>query len=229
MTGEKRSDDGPGIPVGFNGMSSPPRAPRTGTEAMRSPRDSRTPTSPTAHLTAGEWALGLWWVLATTVGWVVGFTICEALKDFVESFRSDGAVIGISVGILQWLVLRRHFNRAGWWVLASITGFAVGKALGDALAQADLGAVGLALSGAAIGTSLGIAQWVVLRRHVEQAAWWVLASVAAWAVGWSIIGVVGEAAGGPTGMAYLIGATGAAAAGIITGVALVRLLRQRRA
>jgi hypothetical protein len=227
MTRDRRDD--PGIPAGFNGMSSPPRPPRTGTEAMRSPRSSRTSTSPKAQLTELEWGPALWWVLATTVGWVVGFAVCEAFKDFVESFNSDGAVIGVSIGIMQWLVLRRHFNRAGWWVLASVTGFAVGKALGDALAQADVGAVGLALSGAAIGTSLGIAQWAVLRRHVEQAAWWVLASVVAWVVGWSIISVVDVAPGGPTGMAYLIGSTGAAAAGVITGLTLVRLLRQRRA
>lgn len=54
-----------------------------------------------APLTRAEWAFGLWWALATAVGWVVGFTVCEAVKDFVESFRSDGAVIGISVGIMR--------------------------------------------------------------------------------------------------------------------------------
>jgi len=185
-------------------------------------------TSPRAQPTRSEWTFGLLWVLATTLGWVVGFAICEALKDFVESFRSDGAVIGISVGIMQWLALRRRINGAGWWILASIVGFAIGKFMADAIAQALSGTVGLVLGGAAIGTSLGIVQWLILRRHVAQAGWWALASTMAWAVGWAIINLVDEAAGGPTSTAYLVGATGAALAGVITGGSLVWLLRVRR-
>jgi len=180
-------------------------------------------------LTRIEWGFGLRWVLATTAGWVVGFAVCEALKAFVEDLFIDGAVIGISVGIMQWLALKGHINRAGWWILASIIGFAVGNAVGDAFAQAVPGAVGFGLSGAAIGASLGIAQWFVLRRHVAQAQWWVLANVLAWAVGWGIINVVDEAVGVPTATAYIIGAVGAAVAGMITGVALVWLMRLRPA
>lgn len=182
-----------------------------------------------APLTRVEWGFGLRWVLATTVGWVVGFAICEAFKAFLESITADGAVIGISVGIGQWLALKGRINRAGWWILASIIGFAAGKAVGDAFAQAVPGAVGFGLSGAAIGASVGIAQWFVLRRHVVLAEWWVLASVLAWAVGGGIIRVADEAVGGPSGTAYVIGAAGAAAAGAMTGASLVWLLRLRRA
>lgn len=227
MTRDDGRHDGPGIPAGFNDMSSPPRAHRSGT--IPPPRGSRRMTALEAPLTRVEWTFGLWWVLATTVGWVVGFFVCEALKDFVESLSADGAVIGSSVGIMQWLALRRRINRAGWWILASIIGFAIGKLVGDGIAQAIPGAVGFGLSGAAIGASLGIAQWVVLRRHLAHAGWWVLASVLAWAMGWAIINLVDEAAGGPIGTAYLIGATGAAVAGVITGISLIWLLRQRRA
>ena len=28
-------------------------------------------------------------------------------------------VVGTAVGIAQWLVLRQHVDRAGWWILAS--------------------------------------------------------------------------------------------------------------
>jgi len=180
-------------------------------------------------LTRVEWGFGLRWALATTVGWVVGFAICEAFKAFLESITADGAVIGISVGIGQWLALKGRINRVGWWILASIIGFAVGKAAGDAFAQAVPGAVSFGLSGAAIGASVGIAQWFVLRRHVVRAEWWVLASVLAWAVGGGIIRVADEAVGGPTGMAYVIGAAGAATAGGMTAASLVWLLRLRPA
>ena len=184
------------------------------------------------ELSRVEWRFGLWWVLGTIVGWVVGFTICEAIKAFLASlahaleYGLDGAVLGTCIGIAQWLVLRRLIPRAGWWLLASIIGFAVGKGVSDVVAH-ETGFVGF--GGAAIGAVLGIAQWIVLRRHVAQAGWWVLASALAWAVGWGIISVVDEAASGPTGTTYVVGASGAAVAGVITAVALVRLLRQRRA
>ena len=189
-------------------------------------------TTVRSPLTRFEWGFGLRWVLATSVGWIVGFAVCETLKAIVEFLAhppTDGAVIGISIGIAQWLVLKRRINRAGWWILASIIGFGVGKAVGDAFAQAVSGALGSGLDGAMIGASLGIAQWLVLRRHVAQAGWWVLANILAWALGWTVIRVIDEAAGGPAGMAYIIGATGAAAAGAITGASLIWLWRRRPA
>ena len=187
-------------------------------------------TSLQRPLTRLEWGFGLRWVLATSVGWVVGFAACEtirAIAEFLAHPPTDGAVIGISIGIAQWLVLKGRVHRAGWWILASIIGFGVGKAVGDALAQAVAGALGSGLDGAVIGASLGTAQWLVLRRHVAQARWWVLASILAWALGWSVISAVDEVAGGPAGMAYIIGATGAAAAGVITGLSFVWLVRRR--
>ena len=188
-------------------------------------------TTVRSPLTRFEWGFGLRWVLATSVGWIVGFAVCETLKAIVEFLAhppTDGAVIGISIGIAQWLVLKGRIHRAGWWILASIIGFGVGKAVGDAVAQAVSGALGSGLDGAVIGASLGVAQWLVLRRHVAQAGWWVLANILAWALGWTVIRVIDEAAGGPAGMAYIIGATGAAAAGVITGLSLVWLVRRRR-
>lgn len=179
-----------------------------------------------------ESGFALRWALATAVGWLVGFVICEAFKAFFRSLSSDGAVIGTCVGIAQWLVLGERIDRTRWWILASIIGFAVGKAVGDALAVSIAGVVGIGLSGAAIGASLGLTQWVVLRRHVARAGWWVPASALAWVVGW-IIGAggegAGEASGGPAAMAYLIGLVGAAVAGGISGASLIWLYRARPA
>jgi hypothetical protein len=181
-------------------------------------------TPPEPPFTRVEWGFVLWWVLATTVGWLVGFAICEAFKAFLESITADGAVIGVSVGIAQWLVLRGRIGRAGWWILATIVGFAIGKYVGGVIAENVPGAVGLGLSGAAIGVSVGVTQWLVLRRHVIRAEWWILASVLAWTVGGGIIGAADEMEGGS---AYLIGAAGAVIAGAITGASLAWLLRTR--
>ena len=178
-------------------------------------------------LTRTDWGLGLGWVLATTLGWLVGFGICEAFKSFLESFTADGAVIGVSIGISQWFVLRRRIAGVRWWILASIVGFAIGKFAADAVVQSEPGIAGVVLSGAVIGISSGFAQWLVLVRHVSRAELWVVASALGWAIGWVVIGAVDEAIGGPTAMAYVIGALGAAVAGVITGSTLVWLLRSR--
>jgi hypothetical protein len=181
-------------------------------------------------LTRAEWSLSLRWVLATTVGWVVGFAICETVvKPFVYTlthFPSDGAVIGISIGIGQWLVLNRRINRTRWWIVTSIIGFGIGKDVGDIVAQVVPGAIGSAFAGLAIGASLGVAQWLVLRRHVPEASWWILASAIGWAVGSTIIASVDGESDDGMALAYVIGAIGAAVTGLITATALVWLLRR---
>jgi hypothetical protein len=117
----------------------------------------------------------------------------------------SGAVFGASVGIAQWLVLRRQVSRAGRWVLASAIGGVVGLAIAvamilrlnlvdtgflsasigdDVVAAAVLGMVTL------IGGSLGIAQWLVLRRQVSRSGWWVLASSAGPAVIYFVLFIV---------------------------------------
>ena len=152
--------------------------------------------------------------------------ICAWFKAFFESFRSDGAVIGVCVGILQSIALRGRVKHTGWWIVATVVGFAIGKFAADALANSLGGFLSFALGGLAIGSALGASQWLVLRHQVARAGIWVPATALSWAIGWSIISTVAEAAGGPTATTYLIGATGAAAAAVITGAALVWLRRR---
>ena len=80
-------------------------------------------------------------------------------------------------------------------------------------------------SGVWLGLRFGIAQWLVLRRHVPGAGWWVLASIVGVAVSVAVISTVTagvEEAGGIAGG----GAVGGAVYGALTGGVLVWLLRQ---
>ena len=79
-----------------------------------------------------------------------------------------------------------------WWVLASTVGYAVGNAAGMKVVQAVVGAaepmakglvVGLALAVVMTGAAVGVMQWLVLRREVSGAGWWVLASIVGWVGG----------------------------------------------
>jgi hypothetical protein len=182
--------------------------------------------------TQAERYLAIQWVVATIVGWGIGFFVCEGLKPFfydITHLGGDGLIIGASIGIAQGLVVRRRIAPMGWWVLATGVGFGLGKLIGESVAQGMPAAVGHGLSGALIGASVGLAQWLVLRSHNARPEAWVVANVAAWAVGWSVISLVEEAEGLSTLVVYLIGGAGAAAAGIITGIALVWLSRARAA
>ena len=181
------------------------------------------------HMTQAERRLVLQWVAAAVVGWVIGFYLCEAFKTFVSTVFVDGVIIGSALGIAQGLVVRRRFAPIGWWVLLSIVGFGVGKGLPDAANAGLSGVVGYGLTGAVIGLSVGIAQWFVLQRRVPQPAWWVPANVVAWALGWAIIGSAEAAIGWPSLQVYVVGAIGAAVAGLITGLTLVSLSRSRPA
>ena len=119
-----------------------------------------------------------------------------------------GAVVGVlAVGL-------------GWGV--SVVGRLVGGAAGvrpDWSADPG-GDVGWVAGVAAGGTVLGVLQWLVLRRQVARAGWWVLASTVGWIVGGLVSGITDTAAGWAVlGAVY----------GAITGSVLVWLLRHRAA
>jgi len=61
-------------------------------------------------------SLGVWWVLASVVGWALGSVVSHTVGDVVGQvwFDSAGLIVsGISIGGMQWLVLRRQVSWAG--------------------------------------------------------------------------------------------------------------------
>ena len=91
-------------------------------------------------------------------------------------------MMGLAGGFMQWLVLRRQIAGAGWWVLASTLGFAIAVvapmtypvlSLADSLDGNSMAAP--ILFGVVFGVAGGILPWLVLRRQVARAGWWVLA------------------------------------------------------
>ena len=186
------------------------------------------------------WAFWLWWVLASALGWTMGFPIADAILRALGEVVADEIVIftmfGAASGIMQWLLLRRHLPQAGWWVLASTLGGALIGAVASTVRVVDP-AVGFVVAGA----SFGILQWLVLRRHVSHAGWWLLASPVGWAVSALVVraadrvGVFGAAEGlyraialpisETVVLALLFGVFGAVS-GAITGIVLTWLMRK---
>ena len=90
-----------------------------------------------------------WWVLATTAGWLLGvlLIVISGRHNFwtYESFDIEAAfiVLGLSIGLAQWLLLGRRLPRAGWWIGATVVGWGLlSLVTGDALDQFGLLAMG---------------------------------------------------------------------------------------
>ena len=158
--------------------------------------------------------------------------------DIIVAGSVGIALGGILTGVLQWLVLRRQVAGVGWWVVtipvgaavAGVVGVTVGMVAGlvsnpgspSPLGGADLGVdVGWVVGAGLFGPVLGVLQWLVLRRQVARAGWWVLATTVGWVVGGPGAGIVSAAVGAGVSWAVL-----GAVSGAITAPVLVRLLGQ---
>lgn len=79
---------------------------------------------------------------------------------------------GFAVGLLQWLILRRHSVPLAWIPLT-----AVGLMLGDSLTYFIV--MSFLLAAAISGAISGAAQWLILRRLMPRAYWWIIINSAA--------------------------------------------------
>ena len=129
-----------------------------------------------------------WWVLASTAGlavaqggaaildvaWGGAAAVASGNSEVLGSFAGQVAVMalgGAMTGILQWLVLRGKVSRAGWWVLASTVGWALGFGVMDSgwvLVGVDCILLGL-LYGPVLGAVTGAALVWLLRQPVPEA------------------------------------------------------------
>jgi hypothetical protein len=159
---------------------------------------------------------------------------------------------GVMVGLLQWRVLRDALPalpRRSWvtatalgaliaWLLGMIPSTIMSLAASDAASAAPaseppqwLVYVLAAGMGFVLGPVLATPQWVVLRRYVRRAGWWILANALAWALGMAILFVgtsaIPEGPIPPAVIALLVlcvfGA--GAAVGAMHGLFLIRLVR----
>lgn len=92
------------------------------------------------------------WIIVTTAGWVVGYLI-TFLGIPAQLETVNGAVIGLTTGIAQWMILRRELNWPGWWIIFSIIGWTTGLTLFP----------GVMLTGTMAGIFTGLALEILLR------------------------------------------------------------------
>jgi DNA-directed RNA polymerase subunit RPC12/RpoP len=182
------------------------------------------------------WGLWLQWVLANTVTCFVGLV----LINFIGSYyvNNTTALFGILwgsmlLGSMQWLVLRRLFS-CKWWVLLTALGILIGVVLGNLVIfyridfslfifVIEWGSLMNALFGILWGTSLGLMQWLGMRRQISHSSWWIVAN----AVGGVVFFSIRLFPGGFDSAGLLVNLVlGFASLVMITGGVLVWLMRQ---
>lgn len=92
-------------------------------------------------------------------------------------------LIGLVTGALQYALLGQRLSRMGWWVLATVGGWLLGMllvALPGWLGWTDAFLKNLDLILVVMGLAIGAVQWLLLRRRLPRAGWWVAASLAGW-------------------------------------------------
>ena len=90
-----------------------------------------------------------WWVAATIGGWLLGaFLILVpgwlSPKNAVLSLDLAFLIMGLSIGVGQWLLLRHRLPRAGWWIGANVMGWGILAliTIGNSIGQFGLFALG---------------------------------------------------------------------------------------
>jgi hypothetical protein len=116
-----------------------------------------------------------------------------------------------------------------WWVVASSVGLALGFAAGFAVGFAIGGALSAIASqgvfGAVVGASVGTMQWLVLRRKVSRAGWWVLASTLGMGVGFALVRAATPMVSRILGGGPLYGVVNGAVVGTLVGMMQLLVLR----
>jgi hypothetical protein len=185
------------------------------------------------NIATHAWHVGLGWTLTNAAGWLIGFGLMDYVMRGLGWFTdttplvAQGAIYTIGATILalwQWLPLRSRVDHPTTWVAATMLGFIAGWS-GYRLIEFGLyrlvgeeSIIGFILLFALIGFTVGLAQWLVLRKVLVQAGWWIMANVIGWALG--TLAIVVQQFGLIT-----FYTTFGLVSGVITGLCLVQLWR----
>ena len=169
-----------------------------------------------------EWSFYPTWIILTLLGVPLAFflnlimmkIITNIVGDFVyvdgvrhitEDYLSTYTfvpIVGFVTGFLQFGLLRRYLPHMGWWVLATTGGWLLGLFLILIPGWLNIWtyeSFDLDLAFIVMGLSIGVGQWLLLRRHLPRAGWWVGANV----VGWGLLGLITDGSMGQFGLLAL--------------------------
>ncbi|MCP4415579.1 MAG: hypothetical protein GY805_03090 [Chloroflexi bacterium] len=137
-------------------------------------------------------------ILFVALKFIGDYVYVNGVRHITEDYLFDYIFFpanSLMTGLLQYWLLRRYLSRIGSWILVTAAGALLGAVLifGWLNAAAYLGiAEGMPDSFALdpvfmiLGFSVGMGQWLLLRRRLPQAGWWIAAHV----IGWGLLRLV---------------------------------------
>ena len=146
-----------------------------------------------------------------------------------------GAAEGMIVGYAQTMVLRRRLPQLRSWISATVVGAVAAWTLGvlPSTVMSFIGAAShessaeisdalqlllAAPMGMVAGAILGFPQWLVLRRYVSRAGWWLPANALAWGCGMPLVFFAAGAMPAGSALSMAVVAAGSlAATGAVVG------------
>ncbi len=190
-------------------------------------REALPPAKPRARsilMTTGQghdvvdisWSGWLWTTVAALAGGqLIGLLLFVKQAGFGRIFRLglfsiqspliEGAIVGLALGCLQWIILMPLGKRARWWIPLTAVAVMLGEFAGHGLSRfvrpqilravnrevlsAPLGQFILSIvrsrmtMAGLIGGLVGGAQWFLIHRRFKRAGVWVLVNLAAWPLG----------------------------------------------
>jgi hypothetical protein len=155
------------------------------------------------------WTFYFGWIALTSLSvpfaFLLTFVVLKIITDMVgDVVYVDGVrhitedyffmevfvpMVSVLTGILQYGLLRRRLPRMGWWVFATVAGWLLWVlllALPGWLGWIDMPINSLDFVFIGMGLSIGLAQWLLLRRRLARAGWWIAGN----GVGWGLLALI---------------------------------------
>ena len=108
--------------------------------------------------------VGWLWLFNSIIAWVT-WSMAVPVFGAINLLAAFG--LGVLVGFLHWLNLRKRVERGLWWVAANVVGWTIGLGLYLPVTQlAGTWLIGFAVSGVVAGSIIAVAVVVMLRRPV---------------------------------------------------------------
>ncbi len=168
-----------------------------------------------------------WIIVGQVVNVIGGRVMINGRSHITEDWLAGYVfvpLLGVATGLLQYLLLRRYLPRMGWWIAVTILGVLLVPVIGYMstflpgrfLNGNSNGSVFMMI--ALMAGLLSFMQWLILRRRVPHAIWWIPATIAGWL---AVRLVTGEGTIGPLDIVPFT-----VLPAIVTGITLGLLINQ---
>ncbi len=170
----------------------------------------------------GQW--GIFWVIAFLgfpPGGALALLIIGQLNTPLQGL-AGGFVAGLVIGGAQFLALRTRLPIDAWWIVVTAMAFGVGVGLTVLLFGAETTLEAVVLRAPLTGLVIGIAQFIILRHHLDSAFVWIPMITIVYTLAWYITGLAITTSLNEGFVVF--GASGALVYQILTGLTLWWLL-----